>query len=171
MEILQDAKKDFIRGKMLKAKHVRISGQSFTRPAGTVIEIPVVDWQQTLADCGGLTNLTFPDVPDEGLYEVQVSERFRAAAHPDELRLYEAGTVVSLTRVQAIEYMLSAGRVTPVDKSVPDLSLFCSLRYRLDRSTPGGKSPEQQRKEKALHEGFEAYQQSLKERLSWIKGR
>ncbi|SPP99679.1 hypothetical protein NBG4_1070003 [Candidatus Sulfobium mesophilum] len=170
MEVLK-SKQNFIRAKTLRAKHIVIDGKSVIQTAGTVVAIPLVNWQEIVEAAGGIGNLEFEGIPDEAAYEVQATERYRAAAHPIELRLYEAGSIVSFTREQAIEYMLSAGRVTPVDKSVPDLSLFCRLRYRLDRSTPGGKSPEQQRKEKALHEGFEAYQQSLKERLSWIKGR
>ncbi|SPQ02053.1 hypothetical protein NBG4_890011 [Candidatus Sulfobium mesophilum] len=170
MEVLK-GKQAFVRARMLRGKHVRIDDKPAIQAAGTIVEIPLVNWQEMMTDCGGLENLEWLDIPDEADYEVQVQEAYKTAAHPDQALPYAAGAVTSFTKEQALRYMLDAGRIKPISKDVPDIGIFCSLRYRLDRLGPGGKSAAEQQKERLLHERFEAFEKDLKERLSWIRRR
>lgn len=185
MKVLRD-EIDFIKFRLFKSVYEgkKKNGKTKVAAAGTIVEIPIKNWLEALNTYGPLSNLDPIDVPELGDYEVVVKGTYKNA-DDKRFRTYEPGDIIRLKKADAIHLMLQAGKVKPVDKSVPDLSVFCSFKYKaptdpesLLRSKPKeeqekdrqAEEKKQREKEKAVYQAKEELDGFKKKKSFSIKG-
>ena len=120
-------------------KILKKSGQSWrfklmrSRPnrsleAGKIVEISAatIESRQDFWELGGLTNLEALDIPDVAEYIccIKITKPVAGGAH-----VFEAGTVVSFEKEEAIKLLMNAGSIRPVSSEVCDLGAFLPFRY------------------------------------------
>jgi hypothetical protein len=147
-------------------KKDRRSGGNKIRPGGSKVTVSsLLDAEQY----GGLSNLTFPGIPEIGDYIVVVPGEYKDAeawmSRPHgKAKRYESGDTIRLTYDQALSLMVSeCGRVKPLKGSgIPDLRFLALFKWMEPVDLTKALPLKQQQRDREKHQRIQAEKEKVK---------